>query len=151
MQESGLTETIPLICTSAIWGQYPVFSHPGILCFLPEFPQGSPAHLRGDCDMLCLLIGRQYFISHTQSMVFCYSSLNRLRQKLVPRNGGAAIKEYIKMWKRHWNRVITRGVLRCTLEKAYISVNGLRHPIRNIILKPSLLVNSWLKLRQTFP
>ena len=26
MQESGLTETIPLICTSAIWGQYPEFS-----------------------------------------------------------------------------------------------------------------------------
>ena len=28
MQESGLTKIIPLICTSAIWGQYPVFSHP---------------------------------------------------------------------------------------------------------------------------
>ena len=26
MQESGLTKTIPLICTSAIWGQYPEFS-----------------------------------------------------------------------------------------------------------------------------
>ena len=38
MQESGLTEIIPLICTSAIWGQYPVFSHPG-------FPQGSLAPL----------------------------------------------------------------------------------------------------------
>ena len=33
MQESGLTEIIPLICTSAIWGQYPVLS-------LPESPQG---------------------------------------------------------------------------------------------------------------
>ena len=33
MQESGLTEIIPLICTSAIWGQCPVFPH-------PEFPQG---------------------------------------------------------------------------------------------------------------
>ena len=31
MQESGLTEIIPLICTSAIWGQYPVFH---ILSFL---------------------------------------------------------------------------------------------------------------------
>ena len=38
MQESGLTKIIPLICTSAIWGQYPVFSH-------PEFPQDSLAHL----------------------------------------------------------------------------------------------------------
>ena len=37
MQESGLIEVIPLIGTSAIWGQYPVFSH-------PELPQGSPAH-----------------------------------------------------------------------------------------------------------
>ena len=35
MQESGLTEVIPLMCTLAIWGRYPVFSH-------PEFPQRSP-------------------------------------------------------------------------------------------------------------
>ena len=35
MQEFGLTEIIPLIYTSAVWGQYPVFSH-------PEFPQGAP-------------------------------------------------------------------------------------------------------------
>ena len=35
MQEPGLTEIIPLICTSATWGQYPVFS-------CPELPQGSP-------------------------------------------------------------------------------------------------------------
>ena len=34
MQESGLTEITPLICTSAIWGQYPVLSH-------PESPQGK--------------------------------------------------------------------------------------------------------------
>ena len=33
MQESGLTEIIPLIYTSPLWGQYPVFSH-------PDFPQG---------------------------------------------------------------------------------------------------------------
>ena len=35
MQESGFAEIIPLIYTSPIWDQYPVFSH-------PEFPQGSP-------------------------------------------------------------------------------------------------------------
>ena len=35
MQESGLTEIIPLIGTSATWGQYSEFSH-------PEFPQGLP-------------------------------------------------------------------------------------------------------------
>ena len=28
----GWHEIIPLICTSSVWGQYPVFSH-------PEFPQ----------------------------------------------------------------------------------------------------------------
>ena len=62
MQESGLSEIIPLICTSLIWGQYPVFSHPECpqsspwevtavwwlldsrYSFLSEFPQGSPAH-----------------------------------------------------------------------------------------------------------
>ena len=32
--QSGLSETILLMCTSAIWGKYPVFS-------LPEFLQGS--------------------------------------------------------------------------------------------------------------
>ena len=34
MQESGLTEIILLIYTSAIWSQYCVFSH-------PEFSQGA--------------------------------------------------------------------------------------------------------------
>ena len=34
MQESGLTEIILLICTSALWGQGPVLSH-------PESPQGA--------------------------------------------------------------------------------------------------------------
>ena len=32
--KSGLIEIIPLICTSAIWGQYPVFSY-------SEYPQGA--------------------------------------------------------------------------------------------------------------
>ena len=35
MQECGFTEILPLICTSAIWDQYPILS-------LPEFPHGSP-------------------------------------------------------------------------------------------------------------
>ena len=35
MQESGLTEIIPLMCTSAIWGQHSVLSH-------PESPRGAP-------------------------------------------------------------------------------------------------------------
>ena len=28
MQEPWLTEVIPWMCTSALWGQHPVFSHP---------------------------------------------------------------------------------------------------------------------------
>ena len=28
MQESGLIENIRLMCTSSVWGQNPVFSHP---------------------------------------------------------------------------------------------------------------------------
>ena len=34
MQESGLTEIIPLMFTSAVWGQYPAFLH-------SEFPRGA--------------------------------------------------------------------------------------------------------------
>ena len=26
--QSGLTESIPLLCTSAVWGWYPMFSYP---------------------------------------------------------------------------------------------------------------------------
>ena len=33
--QNVLSEIIPLICPSAIWGQDPVFSH-------PEFPQATP-------------------------------------------------------------------------------------------------------------
>ena len=35
MQGSGLIKILPLICTSATWGQYPLFS-------CPELTQGSP-------------------------------------------------------------------------------------------------------------
>ena len=34
MQDSGVPEIIPLMCTSAFWDQYPVLSH-------PESPQGA--------------------------------------------------------------------------------------------------------------
>ena len=52
-------EIIPLICISAVWGQYPVFSH-------PEFPLGSPAlccdaAIADDCDILYLLIWQAIF------------------------------------------------------------------------------------------
>ena len=35
MQESGLTEVIPFICTSALWGQDPGLSHPKSLEGVP--------------------------------------------------------------------------------------------------------------------
>ena len=34
MQEAGLIEIIPSPCTSVLWDQYPVLSHPG----LPQGP-----------------------------------------------------------------------------------------------------------------
>ena len=69
MQESGLTEIIPLVCTSAIWSQYSLLSHPESLqgapwgrlhhqgrlqwlrawlqaaCLHYEFPRGSPSEV----------------------------------------------------------------------------------------------------------
>ena len=39
-EDARLTELSPLVCSSATWGQFPVFSH-------PELPWGSPAHTGG--------------------------------------------------------------------------------------------------------
>ena len=36
MQEPGLTEILPLVRTSALWGQYPLFPN-------PEFSQAAPS------------------------------------------------------------------------------------------------------------
>ena len=64
MQEPELTEVVPFICILAVRGQYPVFFTSGapleltagsgcsLLAagstgILPEFPQGTPAHLEG--------------------------------------------------------------------------------------------------------
>ena len=93
MQWSGLTEIIPLICTSAVWSQYLVLWQPQfpwgsplgvaavlkllhgrVLCFLPEFPQGSPelkvAAITSDCDILCLLIWQAIFYFLKDNDVF---------------------------------------------------------------------------------
>ena len=88
MQKSRLTEIIPLIDTSAVWGHYPVFTSEA------SFSQGSlqgateiwwlldsryspswvplgltSSHLRavvtGDCDILIYWCGRKYSISHS--------------------------------------------------------------------------------------
>ena len=45
MQESGLIEIIPLICTLTIQGQYPAFLH-------PESRQGAPLGVAAKADGL---------------------------------------------------------------------------------------------------
>ena len=40
-KESGLTEIMPLLCTLAIWGQYPVFSYLEIRAHLREWLQSD--------------------------------------------------------------------------------------------------------------
>ena len=47
MGQSGLTEIIPLIRTSALWGQYPVLSH-------PESPQGAPLGVAAGAEGLAM-------------------------------------------------------------------------------------------------
>ena len=92
MQEPGLTEIIPLICTSATWGQYPVFSCPElpqgspqgvaagsghhlmaarwqVFFFFPEFLQGGShwkAAITEGCDILVYWYGRKYPISQLE-------------------------------------------------------------------------------------
>ena len=76
--ESGFTEADPLICTSAVWGQGPVFPCPellgthrgewlpsagcqlaGVLSFLSSLSVG--AAIAGACDILCLLMWKEMF------------------------------------------------------------------------------------------
>ena len=58
MQESGFTEVIPLICTSAIWGQHPVFS---ILNPFRGHSQWGGWGLNGS-NILCLLKWQVTFV-----------------------------------------------------------------------------------------
>ena len=86
--QSGLAESIPLICTSAVWGRHPVFFTPwaplgltvGCGCslmaagwqvfFLSWVSSGS--HWRGaisdDCDIIVYWCDRKYSTSHPQAM-----------------------------------------------------------------------------------
>ena len=43
MRESGLSEIIPLLCISVVWGQHAVLSHPGS-------PQGAPLGAAAGAD-----------------------------------------------------------------------------------------------------
>ena len=56
MQESGLTKIIPLIRTSAVWGQYPVFSHPKVLrAYHREWLQSEGCSMAGILSFLSSL------------------------------------------------------------------------------------------------
>lgn len=60
MQESGLSETTPLIYALAVWGQRPVLSH-------PEFPPGAPLGVPAVIwwHILCLMMWQATFSTHT--------------------------------------------------------------------------------------
>ena len=78
VRESGLTEIVPLMCTSALWGRCPVLSH-------PESPQGhrggscSGCRLRGHYT-LCLLIRQLTFFVHSGD----FPSLPRSSREIRP-------------------------------------------------------------------
>ena len=91
MQESVLTEIIPLIHDSAIWDQCPIGSY-NVLYVLrnPEIPQGSPAHhswwlqsvviaIADDWDILYLLVWQEivYFSKGRGKFLppWCYNRL----------------------------------------------------------------------------
>ena len=57
MQEAGLTEIIPLICISAIWGQYPVIFH--IL-------SSSVLTIGSGCSLVAARSSRQFFSLSTR-------------------------------------------------------------------------------------
>ena len=82
MQESEFTDLIPLMCTSAVWGQHPMFSHPEFpqhgcslmadrwqASFLPEFPQGSPTQIGGIQSQITVtsLFTDTPFLKHAQT------------------------------------------------------------------------------------
>ena len=83
LQGSGFTEIIPLICTSVICSQYPVFLH-------PEFPQGSPEGVAAVWWMLSSvqlshvwLFATPWTATHQASLV--YHQLPELAQTHVHR------------------------------------------------------------------
>lgn len=58
MRESGFPEAIPLICTSAVWGQGPVFPHPELpRARRGEWLQPDGCQLAGACSLLSSLSG----------------------------------------------------------------------------------------------
>ena len=89
MKESGLTEIIPLVCTSGIWGQHPVLSHPEFpqgarwraSCFYPEFPG---AHRPGGCNVMVWWLQHPLFTdmasnifhSHNNTVINCVNYLD---------------------------------------------------------------------------
>ena len=98
MQESGLTEIIPCLYISAIWGQYTAgFSHSltpppepqcssyGVEAVIGIAPPGCPwgseihiwrARIPGDCDILAFWYGRKYSFSQYRKLKILGLTLN---------------------------------------------------------------------------
>ena len=93
MQESGLTEITPWICTLALWGQRPLFSHPelpwraqqgaAVVCscwmaglpLLPGFPWGLKgsrwqAAVTDDYNILCLIWQKIFHFSSIWFLIY---------------------------------------------------------------------------------
>ena len=92
--KSGLMEIVPLTCPSAIWGQYPVFSHlestycalSGVAAAVPRWQNLFPSWVTSglnfrvpamwwldDCNILSLLIRQVTFLVHTLFSSVCQS------------------------------------------------------------------------------
>ena len=85
-------------------------------------------------------------------MSFCYSSLNRLRQKIGAEKWGYCYNKCLKMWKCLWNWVMGRGSKNFEVHPSLISVELVpKHPADTKIQKCSsgmvFAYNLMLKLK----
>ena len=116
MLESGLSEIIPLICTSAIWGPYPVFT--------PWVPLGSP---EGMTVVWALIEGRYSSpsqvpsgsLAHTgglqllmtvTSLVIDTTGNTTFLSSLLGGSGGAPKRTVIWYWMNEWVNVFQQAV-----------------------------------------
>ena len=76
MQESELTEIIPLICTSALWGQCPVFLVLSFLrAHLRELLQSGGCYRAGILSFLSALRAYQFTIPGVAQSLMAVTSL----------------------------------------------------------------------------
>ena len=126
MLESRLSEIIPLICTSAIWGPYPVFT--------PWVPLGSP---EGVTVVWALIEGRYSSpsqapsgsLAHTgglqllmtvTSLVIDTTGNTTFLSSLLGGSGGAP--------KRTYNMVLNEWVSKCVSTGSGVCTSSKAHP-----------------------